>query len=214
MLEQIVLFSFIFVSLVHLIAAFFKFELIRKISKLLLMPLLLSYFFTLKGLYVPVLLAAIFAFLGDFFLIEPQKPIYFKLGLVSFLLGHLCYIPAFISLTGNFHIPVLIVSYIIAIALGLFMIKTIAPEKSMIIPVILYTFVILHMSIFALQLMLSNSHFESIMIFIGSILFICSDTILALFTFHTMPKRGNFFIMLTYILAQALIITGLGRLIL
>jgi uncharacterized membrane protein YhhN len=182
------------------------------------MPLLLAYFIAASGnVYLPVLCALIFAFIGDYFLLEPLKPLRFKLGLASFLIGHLCYIPAFISLTNTFHIPALIVSYVIAVVLGFFMIKTIKPEKNMIIPVIAYTCIILNMSIFALQLMLSNGlahhHFSSIMIFIGSVLFICSDTILAFVTFHTMPKRGNFLVMIFYITAQAFIVMGLAKVI-
>jgi uncharacterized membrane protein YhhN len=216
-MAQILFYAFILVSLIHLLAAFFLVEKIRKISKLFLMPLLLAYFIAVRGnVYLPVLFALIFAFVGDFFLLEPQKLLWFKLGLASFLLGHLCYIPAFISLTEHFHLPVLIISYVIAIALGFFMIKMMAPEKNMMIPVILYTCVILNMSIYALQLRLANLRSSvnswSIMIFIGSLLFICSDTLLAFFTFHKMPKRGNVLIMLFYITAQSLIVIGLGNL--
>jgi uncharacterized membrane protein YhhN len=217
-MEYILLYVFISVSLIQLFAAFFEIETLRKITKLFIMPFLLIYFIMLnEGLYLPVLFALIFAFLGDYFLLEPNKPIKFTLGLASFLIGHLCYIPAFISLTKIFHIPVLIVSYIVAAALGFFVIKKLSPKKDMLLPVIAYIVVILSMSVFALQLMLANvlasSHVWSMMIFIGSILFICSDTMLAFFTFHAMPKRGNFFVMLFYITAQAFIIIGLGRMI-
>jgi uncharacterized membrane protein YhhN len=178
------------------------------------MPLLLAYFIVVyENNYIPVILALIFAFIGDYFLLEPGKLIKFKLGLMSFLFGHLCYIPAFILSTEHFHIPMLMISYCIAIALGFFVIKKLAPSKDMIIPVIAYMFVILNMSIFAFQLMLANSLFWSVIVFIGSLLFICSDTMLAFFTFHTIPKRGNFFVMLFYISAQAFIIIGLSRII-
>jgi uncharacterized membrane protein YhhN len=211
--EQYLLYAFISISFIHLIAAFFEIEKLRKITKLFLMPLLLVYFIAARGsMYLPVILALIFAFIGDFFLLEPGKPIKFQLGLASFLIGHLCYIPAFISLTEMFHIPVIIVSYIAAIAIGFFMIKKLSPVKNMMIPVIAYMLVILSMSIFALQLMLANSLFWSVIVFIGSLLFICSDTMLAFFTFKKMPKRGNFFVMLFYITAQAFIVIGLNQL--
>lgn len=211
MKDDVLFYGFILASIVHLTAAFFETVKVRKISKLFLMPLLLAYFIVVRGsMYVPVFFALIFAFWGDFFLLEPQKPVRFQLGLASFLIGHLCYIPAFISLIETFHIPVLIISYIIVIALGFFIIKTLKPLKNMMIPVIIYTFVILNMSIFALQMMLAFSSFWSIMIFAGSLLFIISDTMLAFFTFRTIPKRGDFLVMLFYISAQACIVIGLG----
>ncbi len=212
-MNKILLCVFIAVSVIHLIAAFFEIEKLRKITKLLLVPLLLAYFIAARGsLFTPVLMAALLALLGDFFLLEPQKPIFFTLGLSSFLLGHLCYIFAFIVFTETFHIPMLIISYIIAIALEVVIMKTVKPDKSMIIPAALYTFIILSMSGFALQLMRSNPTIWTILIFMGSLLFICSDTLLAFFTFRKMPKRGNFYVMLFYIAAQAFIMIGLSRL--
>ncbi len=212
-MEQILLGIFILISVIHLFTAFFEIEKPRKITKLFLLPLLLIYFILTTGkLFIPVLFAAVFGWLGDFFLIDIEKPVRFKLGLASFLLGHLCYIPSFILFTGTFEIQVLIISYIIAIPLGFLIVKAIAPAKEMMIPVILYTLVILSMSIFALQLMLYNITPWSIMVFIGSLLFICSDTILAFFTFRKKPKRGDFYIMLPYISAQTFIIIGLAHL--
>ncbi len=212
-MKAILLCVFILVSAAHLAAAFFEREKPRKITKLFLMPLLLAYVVFARGsLFTPVLLAATFALLGDFFLLEPQKPLFFSLGLGSFLLGHLCYIFAFIVFTGTFHVPMLIISYIAALFLGFLIIKMIRPAKNMIVPVIVYTAVILSMSVFALQLMRFNTTIWSVIIFIGSLLFMCSDTILAFFTFHTMPKRGNFYVMIFYIAAQAFIMIGLSRL--
>ncbi|MDR2900278.1 MAG: lysoplasmalogenase [Treponema sp.] len=213
-MKYVLLGLFLLVSVIHLAAAFFGKEKLRKVSKMFLMPFLLAYFIAARGsVYLPVLFALIFAFLGDYFLLEPQKRIRFQLGLASFLIGHLCYIPAFISHTASFHIPVFIISYIIAAAIGIFIFKKLNPVKNMIIPVMAYMIIILNMSVFALQMMLSNLMSWSVMVFIGSVLFICSDTILAFVTFHTMPKRGNFLVMIFYITAQAFIVIGLSRVI-
>ena len=211
-MAMVFLILFILVSIVHLLAAFFEKGKLRKITKVFLMPLLLAYYIPAAGtLHITVILATVFGWLGDVFLLNIEKQIRFKLGLTSFLLGHLCYIPSFIRFAGHFNIPALIISYLMAIPLEIIIVRMIKPTKEMLIPVALYALVILNMSIYALQLMLSHMSPWSVMVFAGSLCFICSDTILAFFTFREKPKRGDFFIMLTYISAQALIVTALAH---
>ncbi|MDR2363216.1 MAG: lysoplasmalogenase [Spirochaetaceae bacterium] len=48
--------------------------------------------------------------------------------------------------------------------------------------------------------------------FIGSLCFLISDSILGYFTFRTSSKYGSFFIMFFYMIAQGSIVIGLANL--
>jgi uncharacterized membrane protein YhhN len=156
--------------------------------------------------------AVILGWIGDILLIKIEKPAFFKAGLASFLVGHLLYIPAMVSFIHNVHIPVLVVSMIIALPLGILIQRFIKPDKSMVIPVIFYGIIIELMSLSALQLMTARPELWGILVFAGSLCFLISDSILGYFTFRTISKYGSFFIMFSYILAQGCIIIGLANL--
>ncbi|MDR2021228.1 MAG: lysoplasmalogenase, partial [Treponema sp.] len=102
-MSVVVLALFAVAGTVHIVALVFKSEGVRRISKVCLMPLLISFYLVRADRFLPPLvLAGVLGWLGDIFLIRIQNNRYFKLGLASFLLGHLCYIWAILSLTGYF----------------------------------------------------------------------------------------------------------------
>jgi uncharacterized membrane protein YhhN len=108
---------------------------------------------------------------------------------------------------GEFNIPFLIISALIAAGLGFSLFKIVKPTSEMKIPVIAYETVILVMAIFALQVFL-NHHDSSFgtLVFIGSLCFVASDSSLAMVTFQKKPYYV--FCMATYIAAQLLITLG------
>ncbi|MDL2228947.1 lysoplasmalogenase [Treponema sp. OttesenSCG-928-L16] len=209
---KIVLLLFIAVSLMHLYAAFFQREKLRKITKGFLLPLLLVlYILRAEHVLPAVIFAAVFGWIGDILLIRIDKPYHFPLGLASFLLGHVCYILTMFIVTKSFHVPAFIVSFAAAVPLWFGVLKFIKAPENMRIPTSVYAAVIELMSLAALQLMIYRMDPAGILIFAGSILFIMSDSILAYFTFRTLPKYGNFWIMLFYIAAQSCILLGLSQ---
>ncbi|ULQ59457.1 lysoplasmalogenase [Brucepastera parasyntrophica] len=210
-MNTVIIAVFALVAVLHLAAAFLEIQPLRKVTKIFLVPLLLLYYcLNTRTFLVPVLLAAVFGWLGDCCLIKISDKRFFIAGLFSFLLGHIFYIPSMLFFTGSVNILWLVVSVLAGIAFGIVTIKTVKPDKPMLVPAIAYVVVILLMSITALQLLLFRKDFAAAVIFAGSLCFMISDYILARFTFSSLPKRGNFYIMLPYILAQTCILYGLS----
>ena len=197
-------------GIVNLISAFFFKEGLRKISKICLMPALFVFYFlgTEQILFV-VIAALIFSWAGDILLINKDKPIFFKLGLAAFLVSHIFYVIAFLVLAGSVNILALIVSVLIAVPVGLAVLKLVNADPPMKIPVTAYSVVIFLMSISALQLMLARPDFAGILIFAASLVYLFSDTFLAYLIFHTKPKHFNVITMIPYIIAQGGIVMGL-----
>jgi uncharacterized membrane protein YhhN len=207
---RIFIILFIGVSAAHLVTLLLKKRKIEALTKIGLLPLLGAvYVLGAESLFVPVLLALFFGWGGDVFLLKISDPRFLRLGLASFLLGHLCYIPSFIYVTGGFNIAALFVSIAVALPLGLVIHSVIRPGKAMALPVIAYEIIIMLMSLSALQLFLFRRDGWALLVFAGSLCFLLSDTILAYVTFKTKLKYGDFFVMFTYIAAQAGIAWGM-----
>ncbi|MDR1278114.1 MAG: lysoplasmalogenase [Treponema sp.] len=198
------------VSAAHLVFTLVHKRAFQDLSKICLVPLLgAAYVLGAEHPAVPILLALLFGWGGDIFLLKISDVRFFRLGLASFLLGHLCYIPSFLSAAGELHSTALLVSAAAALPLAFAIHSFIKPEKAMNLPVIIYEIIILLMSLSALQLLISRRDGWGLLVFAGSLCFLVSDTLLAYCTFRTKPKHGDFFVMLFYIAAQAGIIRGM-----
>jgi uncharacterized membrane protein YhhN len=208
---RIVMALFIGICTVHLGSLLLKKRKAAAFTKICLVPLLGAvYVFGTENIFVPVILALLFGWGGDVFLLKISDLRFFRLGLAGFLIGHLCYISSFIYFTERLSLIALGVSAAVAVPLALAVHSLIKPEKAMKLPVIAYEIIILLMSLSALQLFLSRRDGWGILIFAGSLCFLVSDTLLACFTFRTKPRYGDFFVMLTYITAQAGIVWGMA----
>ena len=201
------------ISLIYLITLFFKPSVFQYVLKGFLAPLILAVYLTgAKIILLPIILALVFAWIGDVLLIKISNLLCFRLGLASFLIGHICYIIAMFGYNHPFNIPVLIISAAIAVVLGIIIYKMIKPSKEMKIPVIAYEVIILTMALSALQLFLHQGGLPEmgsvfgILVLAGSVSFVASDTSLALVTFQKKPFYV--FCMATYIAAQLLITLG------
>jgi uncharacterized membrane protein YhhN len=197
------------VSMVYLITLFFKPKIYQYILKGCLIPLIFAVYITgveQEKILIPIILALFFAWVGDILLIKINNILCFRLGLASFLLGHVCYIIAMVEFIQTFNILVLIISIITAALLGFSLYKFVKPTSEMKIPVIAYESVILTMAIFALQVFINHGSSFGTLVFIGSLSFVLSDASLAMVTFQ--KKRYYVFCMATYIAAQLLISLG------
>ena len=173
------------------------------------MPILLVVYISnvgLNNIFWPIITALIFAWMGDVLLVKIDNILCFKLGLASFLIGHLLYIVAMYKFAQPFHIPVLLVSILIAGCFGVIAFKAVKPSKEMKIPVIAYETIIMLMAIFACQLFMCQNSAFGALVFAGSMCFVVSDTFLALETFR--GYKIYFLVMFTYISAQLIIILG------
>jgi uncharacterized membrane protein YhhN len=197
------------VSVVYLISLFFKRGLFQMILKGCLLPLILAvYLCGAQIILVPIVLALVLGWIGDIFLLKINNLLFFRIGLASFLIGHICYIIAMFGYAQPFHIPTLACSIAVAAVLGFFVFKIVRPTPEMKIPIIVYETVIYVMAIFALQLFLSQGGYFGGFVLAGSLCFVASDGTLAYDTFRRKTKYGYFFVMVTYILAQLFITLG------
>lgn len=155
------------------------------------------------------LLALGCSLLGDVFLMfDDHSDTYFILGLLSFLLAHVFYCIVFLK-NRNPHRNAFGLSLILLIyALGFFYLlkNSLGP---LLIPVILYMIVILAMVITSYLRLGKVSQLSFILVCIGALLFAVSDSILALNKLYMPIQYSALFIMLTYGLAQYLIVLGL-----
>jgi len=174
------------------------------------MPTLLVFYLLLAGQVSFTIVAAIvFSWAGDTLLIQKEKPLFFRLGLVAFLLSHIFYIIAFLTLAGSLNVIALVISAVVAIPLTTALFIKLNAPKPMKVPVAVYAIVIMLMSMAALQLMLAWPFFPTIMIFAASVIFIYSDSSMAYLLFNETPKYFNVITMIPYIIAQGGIILGL-----
>lgn len=202
---------FIILAIANIISVKNNNKLGMLITKPLLMPmLLLMYVFSASILKWFIILALIFGFLGDVFLM--RAGMFFIAGLLCFLTGHVFYTAAFITSSTLPKIPfefyILILPYILY---GLLVYKKLLPHlKSMKLEVFLYLIVIIAMSFSSLLRVWNTNGYQFWLPFIGSILFIISDSILAFNNFKPEERArvSDIYIMTTYIAAQLLIVLG------
>lgn len=207
-----------FVTILHIAVIILNKETLRQVSKCVLVPILIAVYIAGGGtaLFFP-LLALILGWIGDVLLLKIHKKTNFMLGLVSFLLGHICYIVAFIQILGSFgtggvvlNIPAIVIFTPPAIVLGMVVFRLIKPTKDMRIPVIVYMAVLVTLTLFGFQVFLLNpGSISGLLVLSGCLCFMISDTILAYYTFRKLKISGSVLIMAYYILAQAEIIMGI-----
>ena len=140
-----------------------------------------------------------------------EKKIYFQLGLFSFLISHILYIYTFaggLSLGASPSIRNLLFTIPYLIYIWAFFKKLKPYLAHYLIPVILYTIVIVGMSYISLLRFLTTHGFYSCLPFIGSLFFIISDSLLAIRNFKYGQKKGWITVMLSYVLGQLFIILG------
>jgi len=219
-LSTVFLVLFFACSAVHVVGEFLedpKKQRVHFASKPFLMPLLIVYYYTSAieaGFNVNVLIAfgVALGFVGDVSLLWPKKQAFFIVGLFAFLLGHVLYVVAFISAMNAFStVPWWF--YFTAIGfMGYFYVsfRLFRPYlKEMLVPVAVYLTLLLTMSFIALAVVVSatvGNVRQPWYLFLGSLSFIASDSLLANQIFRKPFKYDQAIIMITYILAQFFIV--------
>lgn len=181
----------------------------RIITKSLLMPVLLfSYLCSSSYPSCMIVMALISGFLGDTFLLGDG--IFFTLGLVSFLLGHIFYISAFLSSVFLSKTPIFIYIFMLPYLIyGFIIYNKLSPFiKSINLQGLLYFIVLIFMSFSSFLRIYTVHGYQFWFPFLGSILFVISDTVLAFNQLKSKTICREIIVMLTYTMAQLLIVTG------
>lgn len=183
----------------------------RYITKSLLMPLLLLFYITYgKNPNSFVMAALIFGFLGDVFLLPENKNWCFLAGILSFMLGHIFYITSFIKILGTMNkMPlwyfVLVLPYLLY---GICAFKIVGNKMGNLKAAAgVYISIILFSSITCLMIILLGKT-SMLLAYIGTLLFVASDSILGYSMFISKSKLSDILVMITYVLAQMLIVFG------
>jgi uncharacterized membrane protein YhhN len=158
-----------------------------------------------------MLAGLLFSWAGDMILEFSQNNAnMFIPGLVSFLLAHLMYLTVFLVTPGKscilstrFYLLIPVIIY--GVVLVYFLYDDLADMR---LPVILYAVVILTMLSGAINRKEKVKKRSYLMVLAGAMLFVISDSAIAINKFSYQFESSGIVIMSTYIMAQYLIVTG------
>ncbi len=218
-MKKIFLTLFALATMGELLSQLIAMPALHLVTKPALLLLLLGYYyFTVREQNntpsFMVILALIFSWGGDVLLMK-QGELFFMLGLISFLIAHVFYIFVFrqfrnddetSSLQGlqriRFAFPIILYGSGLVVVLY-------STLGDMTVPVLIYAAVLTLMVLNALFRFGRTSSASFAYAFGGAILFMISDSLLAVNKFLDPITLSGFWIMLTYIAAQFFIVTGL-----
>lgn len=188
---------------------------LEKITKPLLMIVMIIYFVfsvnKISSAYKRWIITALaFSWLGDVLLMfQQEKPIFFLLGLSAFLIAHIFYIIFFHWVRVNEQVKsrwwLLVIVTVYYAALITLLYPHLADMK---VPVPVYGIVISFMLLLAMHMLFIKNSKAGQLMMTGAVLFILSDSILAINKFYQPFEAAGLLIMLTYGIAQLLITKG------
>ncbi|KOP36458.1 lysoplasmalogenase [Flavobacterium sp. WLB] len=206
-------------SFIYLLLLYLGYESLDCYLKPALIPLLIvGVYFSKKFPTQNILLTAlVFSWIGDVILLFADiAEIYFILGLVSFLISHIIYCVLFnrqIKEKMKRDTIIFIFGSLVIACYLIGMLSVLLPALGDLkIPVIVYASVISVMLLFAYNGLLIWKKPANQYVFFGALFFVISDSILAINKFHFPIQKSSFIIMLTYLVAQYLIVKGILKL--
>jgi len=222
-MKKIFLYLFLLVSAGEIVSTLVDIPLLHAICKPSLMIVLALYYWSVQqSKQLPVvgvvILALLFSGAGDVLLMfQNSEAKFFMFGLGAFLIAHVLYIFAYKqhqhgdsthALQGlqkiRFGFPIVFAGIgLVSILYG--------KLGGLKIPVIVYALVITVMALTALYRFGRTNASSFTMVFGGAILFMMSDSLIAINKFMEPLPMSGFWIMVTYIGAQFLIVCGLLR---
>jgi len=219
-ISRYALYGFYAVSTINLYAQVMKVEIADFISKPFLMATLLVYYLAArksptKLLTWLVTAALVFSWAGDVLLMyQSHMENLFLFGLGAFLVAQLFYIIAYRNAIDH-HIQVPMSKFVafrlvfLTVYGGGLLFILHEQLGEMLIPVAAYTAVIIAMGISAILRKGKTSDSSFILVYSGALLFIMSDSMIAIDRFSHPLVQSGLLIMATYIAAQFLIVKGL-----
>ncbi len=211
--------SYFMISIIYISYEGMASPLVALILKSLIIPVLMLLFIlnlrpSENRSHQMVLMALIFSWLGDILLGVPESSAnLFVPGLISFLLAHVMYLTVFFRTPGeNKIIPkrvyLLIPVLLYGTGLLLLLFNSLGDMK---LPVCVYTMVILTMVCSAISRYGKVNSISWALVFTGAVLFLFSDSEIAINKFYRHFAGAQVTIMSTYVLAQYLIVKGYIR---
>lgn len=210
---------YIVFSIIYLIILLSGLEHFDLFLKPILIPIIGfgAYFYRKFPTQNTLLAGLTFSWIGDVILLFTDLgEIYFIFGLVSFLIAHILYCILFNKqnkIRKKQNKTIFIIGSILIALYLIGMVSILMPHLGNLeIPVSVYASIISIMLLFAFNGLLVWEKPGNFLIFLGALFFVISDSILAVNKFYAPIPKSSFFIMLTYLLAQYLIVVGVLRL--
>ena len=206
--------AFLLLALLHLYAVYANLPNLRFFTKPLICLSLIFILYKETGLKKNIekltAVGLFFGCLGDIFLMLHDM---FVAGLASFLIGHILYVIAFSKQTNakalSKHKSYILIAGILA-SYSYYLYGILQPSLGPLkVPVILYILVIAAMAFFAYTRRYQTNSLSFIISLVGALLFIFSDSILAINKFVAYLANSGLYIMSSYILAQYFITLGI-----
>ena len=207
-------FIYLGVSLVYLLVMLLVPSAEFWIKPMLMPALLLFYFLEAESADRFLLRALLACWAGDVLLmLENQSPVFFLSGLVVFLIGHVMYILSMRSLIrsgvehGRPEFTLLIMVFVIGAATAVWMLVR---EKAgdLLYPITVYVIVIVSMFFHALRRRSRTTRESFLLMVFGALSFLISDSLLALNRYYEKFPHAGAAVMITYLLAQYLLVSG------
>jgi uncharacterized membrane protein YhhN len=219
MIEYIFLVLFFILSIIEIFGEYKDNYKIIYVFKPLLMPMLILFYIfgvieatgAVTNVNWLIIVALLGGMAGDTFLMLKNEEKWFLYGMVAFLINQIFYILSFfLSITNyaTFNPWVLFLLGPTILILLFTVPRFLNKSGDMKIPVLVYMVAILLMHIAALIRLSTNQGLASILIFIGSISFIFSDSCIAVNKWAEEFTNARLIIMTTYLMAQFYITLG------
>ncbi len=221
-IKQVLILLYLLLSITFIYSEYNNWSTLEYLTKPLLMVVLLIYFRVSvkdpKDSFAPYIMwALVFAMAGDTFLMfanGENGQSYFMLGLGSFLFTHLCYILGFLKVRSGksflLRQPIWVIPFLIYIMALTYYLWPDIPAALQ-VPVAVYSLTIVTMGLVVLNLYQQIPKAAFYLLLSGALLFIFSDSIIALSKFKSAQLnifQPRLLIMLTYLLGQFLIVAG------
>jgi uncharacterized membrane protein YhhN len=218
MTSRILLWPYAVVGAINVVAVGTSSTVIADVTKVLLMPLLLAWLlaYTSRRFTAPIrwlAVGVVFAWFGDLLLMG-SGDLFFIGGIAAFLVMQVCYIVAFTRVPGPGLVRAWKIALIPFVAVWLLLNVLVSPGVGDLrIPVVIYSVVLVSMSVAALDLVIRVPQDKGWRVAIGAALFVISDAFIALTAFGPLNESAatSTFIMATYIVAQGMIVTGFAE---
>jgi len=203
--SRIFLILFLLVSIIDILAIIAGSNFWQSISKPLIIPALLAYYLSVsKVKHTLYIIALFFSFLGDVLLLDKNN--LFLYGIGAFLITQLLYVYIFSKGLKDSPRSKKVLAFAPFMVFFIVLMSVLRPGlQNFLIPVLIYGMAISVFGAISLLRFLIKPDKASLSLLSGALLFIMSDSMIALDKFHEHHYFYGIVIMLTYIMAQFLI---------
>ncbi len=196
---------FFAVAIIEIVGVYLNSSLLQSIFKpMIMLSLMALYYFSVRKKNNLYLLALAFSFLGDVFLLDKNSM--FIYGIAAFLITQVLYVYIIVKQMEK---PSFFYKYLYAFLFANYVVYLIVLLKpnlgEMLYPVVIYGVTIAIFGWVATLNYVTQRTKPTLVLMMGAVLFIASDSMIALNKFHEAKEFYPIAIMSTYVLAQYLI---------